>query len=120
MKHAKSDCDPGNGFLVIGVYTETKAFPVCDAEVSISPSEEEDAIQNRITALTDCRGFTPTVELKVPPRNHSEISDAILKYGFFDITISKPGYLDAHVKRIPVFEGVISVKQSRIDAAEGI
>ena len=109
--------DFGSGFLIIGVYTETKAFPVCDAEIKIYRSEHADkCTELPISVKTDTRGFSPPVALTVTAKRHSEVSSSSVKYDFFDVVISKPGYIETKVKRLPVFDGVISVRQCEISA----
>ena len=98
----------GCGFLIIGVYTELKAFPVCDAEVKIRPSDGGGEVC--ITARTDARGFSPAVALALSKKQPSEISEKVIAYDFFDVTVSKPGYREVAIKRLPVFDGVISVR----------
>lgn len=120
MKDDTKNADFGYGFLVVGVYTETKAFPVCSAEVSVSPSEmtARTGEQFPITVETDSAGYSPPIPLRVTQKRYTEISDRTVKYDFFDVVIRKSGFPDTSVKRIPVFEGVISVKQSELGTTE--
>ena len=118
QSESKSACRFGNGFLVIGVYTETKAFPVCDAEITIYRSDDPSVI--RTIARTDERGFSPAVALTVGEKRASEISEKVSLYDFFDVTIRKGGFCEVDIKRLPVFDGVISVRQCEMPAANQI
>lgn len=111
-------CRLGNGFLIIGAYTEMKAFPVCDAEIKIRRSDDEDSII--ISAKTDERGFSPAIALTVSEKQPSEISNSVIKYDFFDVIITKPGFYKVKVERLPIFDGVISVRQCAMYASNEI
>lgn len=114
----KNACQFGNGFLVIGVYTEMKAFPVCDAEITIYRSDDPNGV--RTIARTDERGFSPAVALVVGEKRASEISEKVSLYDFFDITIRKVGFYEVEIKQLPVFDGVISVRQCEMPATNQI
>ena len=79
------------GYLQMDVVSDANNFPIADAEISISRTEEPDQILDQI--LTNSSGQTENVELDAPPVELSLTpTNDVRPYAEYTVRITAPGF----------------------------
>lgn len=82
---------PDKGQLQVSVTSESTAFPVADARISISYTGVPDSRLEELTS--DSSGQTEVIDLPAPPLEYSlDVNNETQPYSEYTIDVSAPGY----------------------------
>jgi len=99
------------GYIQIVARTGLDAFPVSNALVTISYTENGQLIFET-SLITDESGKTERVEVPAPSISYSlKPNEGISPYSLYNITIDANGFFRQRSVNVPVFEGVTSLQQ---------
>lgn len=100
------------GFLQVDVVSDTDNFPVTDASVSISRTEEPDQTLEVLT--TNSSGQTENVSLEAPPIELSLGPEDIRPYAEYTIRITAPGFEPLVISGTEVLADATALQAARI------
>ena len=100
------------GFLQIDVVSDTDNFPVTDANVSISRTEEPDQTLEQLT--TNSSGQTENVSLEAPPLELSLQPEDIRPYAEYTIRITAPGFEPLVISGTEVLADATAIQSARL------
>lgn len=100
------------GFLQVDVVSDTDNFPVTDASVSISRTEEPDQTLEVLT--TNSSGQTENVSLEAPPIELSLEPEDIRPYAEYTIRITAPGFEPLVISGTEVLADATALQAARL------
>lgn len=100
------------GFLQVDVVSDTDNFPVTDASVSISRTEEPDQTLEVLT--TNSSGQTENVSLEAPPIELSLKPEDIRPYAEYTIRITAPGFEPLVISGTEVLADATALQAARL------
>lgn len=97
----------GKGGLII-VVNEAQNRPLKNATVVVTDSTSGEIVAKE---LTDLSGKTKVIELPAPLKSETlSPSEQKVVYGLYDITASAENFIEFSLKKVPVFDSVISIQ----------
>ncbi len=111
---------PDKGQLQINLTSEITAFPIADANISISYTGVPDSQLEQLT--TDSSGQTETIDLDAPPLEYSlNRNNEVQPYSEYTITVTAPGYESvtiAGAEILPTVKALQNIKMRPITTDE--
>lgn len=96
------------GILRVRVSTARDAMPVKDAQVTITKTFTDKAVEFFI-GRTDEDGVISEIALPAPSRENSVNPYGILAYTYYDVDVSHPDYQTQKLRYVVIFENIKSV-----------
>ena len=114
------------GYLQVDVVSAENNFPITDANISISKTDEPEQILEQIT--TNRSGQTETVSLEAPPLELSLSPQNLRPYAEYTIRITAPGYEPLTISGTEILANATAIQNAQMiplaesdpDAAETI
>lgn len=114
------------GYLQVDVVSAENNFPITDANISISKTDEPEQILEQIT--TNRSGQTETVSLEAPPLELSLSPQDLRPYAEYTIRITAPGYEPLTISGTEILANATAIQNAQMiplaesgpDAAETI
>lgn len=100
------------GFLQVDVVSDTNNFPVANAEVSISRTEEPEDTLEQVT--TNSSGQTENVSLDAPPIELSLQPEDIRPYAEYTIRITAPGFEPLTISGTEILADTTAIQPARL------
>lgn len=100
------------GFLQVDVVSDTNSFPVADAEISISRTEEPEDTLEQVT--TNSSGQTENVSLDAPPLELSLQPENIRPYAEYTIRITAPGFEPLTISGTEILADTTAIQPARL------
>ena len=92
------------GYLQVDVVSDANNFPITDATIAISRTEEPDQTLEEIA--TNSSGQTENVALEAPPLELSLIPQDIRPYAEYNIRITAPGFEPLIISGTEIFKEI--------------
>lgn len=102
------------GKLSINVNSSLNSFPISDATVTISITENDGNRQALEQLTTDTSGQTEEVSLKTPPLEYSMEPGEPRPYMEYNITVSAPGYEPQTIEGTEVLPDATAIQNVRL------
>lgn len=102
----------GRGYLQIQAVSAANRFPVENASVTISPSEEPDQIMEQLR--TDLSGQSESVSLPAPPLEYSMEPNEPKPYREYNVHVEAEGYEPLNVTGVEVLPGELAIQPAAL------
>ena len=102
------------GKLFITVNSSLNSFPISDATVTISITEEDNGSQALEQLTTDTSGQTEEVTLGTPPLEYSMTPGEPRPYTEYNITVSAPGYETQTIEGTEILPDATAIQNVRL------
>lgn len=102
----------GSGYLQIQAVSAANHFPVEDASVTISPSEEPDQILEQLR--TDLSGQSESVSLPAPPLAYSLEPNEPKPYREYNVHVEAEGFEPLNVTGVEVLPGQLAIQPASL------
>lgn len=100
------------GYLQVDVVSDADSFPIKDAQVEISKTEEPDVVLERVE--TNVSGQTENLVLEAPPAELSLRPQEIRPYAEYTIRITAPGYEPLIITGSEILADATAIQQARL------
>lgn len=100
------------GYLQVDVISDTDNFPVQDAQIEISRTEEPDTILEQVT--TNQSGQTENLTLDAPPIELSLTPQDIRPYAEYTLRITAPGFEPLVISGSEILADATAIQQARL------
>ena len=100
------------GYLQVDVISDTDNFPVQDAQIEISRTEEPDTILEQVT--TNQSGQTENLTLEAPPIELSLTPQDIRPYAEYTLRITAPGFEPLVISGSEILADATAIQQARL------
>ncbi len=101
------------GYIRVRVTNSGGEFPVEGAVVTITDYNRDDA-PILYSLRTDSSGLTPPVTVPAVSASESQSPGAEFPYTLYNVRVTKENYYSAESIGVPVFEGIVSLQQFRL------
>ena len=100
------------GYLQVDVVSDTNSFPITDANISISKTEDPGQTLEEIT--TNSSGQTENISLEAPPPELSLTPQELRPYAEYTIRITAPGFEPLIISGTEILADTTAIQNARM------